>query len=160
MLVFPAAMIFAAMSDLTTMTIPNRVSIALAAAFVLVCPLAGLPLQDIGLHVAAGALMLVIGIVLFAGGILGGGDAKLMAAASLWVGFPLLLQFVMWVALAGGLLAIAILLLRRIPADKLKGPAWLHRLNNKEQGIPYGVAIAVAALIQFPNTTLYTLIIG
>ena len=80
--VFPVAMIFGAIWDLTTMTIPNRLTIALVAAFVLLAPLAGLSLQQIGMHVAAGAAMLLVGMALFGLGWIGGGDANGFASLS------------------------------------------------------------------------------
>ena len=59
---FPALMAFAAASDIATMTISNRVSLALVAGFFVVALAAGLPLSVIGWHVAAAALVLAIGL--------------------------------------------------------------------------------------------------
>lgn len=159
--VFPAAMIFAAMSDLTSMQIPNRISIVLAATFLVLALIAGLPMKDFAMHLAAGAVVLAVGIMLFAGGIVGGGDAKLIAAASLWVGFAQLLPFITYVALFGGALALLILAYRRfVPEGALAGPEWALRLKNHGGGIPYGIAISAGALTTFPATQLYRLIAG
>ena len=161
LLVFPLAMILAAMSDLTTMTIPNRISIALAAVFIPLALIAGLSLQDFGLHFAAGAIMLAVGIGLFAIGVLGGGDAKLLAAGALWVGFGQLLPFLTHVAIFGGLLSVAVLAYRNyVPEGALAGPGWALRLKQKNGGIPYGIAIAAGALITFPATELYRLVMA
>jgi len=154
--VFPFAMAFAAAFDLLTMTIPNRLSVGLFAAFFLVALVAGLSWQAILSHVAAGTCMLVVGIALFSLGWLGGGDAKLLAAASLWLGFEPLLLFLGYVGVFGGALALAVLAYRRMPAGALPLPDWAVRLHAKNQGIPYGVAIAAAALTIYPSTAWYS----
>src|ERR1700674_5223480 len=84
---FPAAMAFAAASDLITMTISNRLSLALCAAFFLVAAAVGMPLADIGRHVLASLVVLAVAFAFFARGWIGGGDAKLAAATALWLGF-------------------------------------------------------------------------
>ena len=160
LMVFPAVMIMAALSDLFTMTIPNRLSIVLVALFFPLAFLAGLPVEAILMHLAAGLAILVVGFFLFNLGTLGGGDAKLMAAAGLWVGFAALLDFLLYTAVGGGLLAMAILAFRRLPEIYLVGPQWALRLHAKDGGIPYGIAIAAGALISFPATQIYALTAG
>lgn len=160
LMVFPVVMILAALSDLFTLTIPNRLSIILVAVFFPVAYLAGLSLESVGMHVLAGFGILVVGFMLFTTGTLGGGDAKLMAAAGLWVGVGPLSQFFLYCALIGGALAVAILLYRRLPETALAGPQWALRLHEKKTGIPYGIAIAGAALMAFPATELYALVMS
>ena len=84
--VFPFAVAFAGAMDLFTMTIPNRISLAMIAAFAVLAPLAGLGLGNIAYHAGAGLLVLAIGVLLFIPGWIGGGDAKLAAASGLVVG--------------------------------------------------------------------------
>lgn len=150
--VFPFAMAFAAATDLLTMTIPNRLSLGLCAAFLLVAPIAGLSWQEILSHLAAGSAMLLVGILLFSLGWVGGGDAKLLAAASLWLGFEPMVLFLAYVAVFGGALAVAILAYRSMPAGALPLPGWAMRLHGKGEGMPYGVAIAAGALVIYPST--------
>ena len=74
--------------------------------------------------------MLVVGAAMFALGWIGGGDAKLLASAALWVGLRGLAPFAIYTALAGGLLALGLVALR---SDWLRplaaaGPAWARRL--------------------------------
>jgi prepilin peptidase CpaA len=153
LLVFPAAMAFAAASDLLTMTIPNRVSLLLVAVFLLVAPLAGLTWPAVlANHFAAGGLVLLVGIGMFALGWLGGGDAKILAAAALWLGLDHLLPFLTQTAIFGGLLALSILAYRRFPAAAMRLPDWALRLHKPGGGIPYGVAIGAAALAVYPAT--------
>lgn len=87
--VFPIAMAYAAISDLTTMTISNKVSLALVLAFVALAPATAMGWQAFALHWAAGAAVLAIAFGLFALGWIGGGDAKFCASVALWIGWGL-----------------------------------------------------------------------
>src|SRR4051794_41751889 len=102
LLLFPALMAYAAASDLLTMKIPNRVSLALGAGFFVFAAVAGLSLADVALHVAAGALVLAVCFAMFAFGWIGGGDAKLAAATALWLGFAALTDYLLIAAIGGG----------------------------------------------------------
>jgi prepilin peptidase CpaA len=148
---FAALVIGAAVRDLASFTIPNWISIALAAAFAPAALLVGVPLPEIGVGLAVGAGMLVVGAGMFALGWIGGGDAKLMAAAALWVGLRGLAPFAIYTALAGGLLALALVALRSAWLRPLAaaGPGWTQRLATPGEAAPYGVAIAVGALAAF-----------
>ena len=79
-------MAFAAATDLFTMTVPNRLALALVACFFVLAPMVGLGWTDIGLHVALALAALAVTFVLFSFGWIGGGDAKLFAATCLWLG--------------------------------------------------------------------------
>lgn len=156
-LTFPAAMAFAASMDLFTMTIPNRISLALIATFLIALPFSGLGLAGAASHIGAGALMLAVGIFMFSMGWLGGGDAKIMAAASLWLGFEWLFPYLLWVAMTGGTLVSLILAYRglALPLFLEKQP-WAVRLHKKGGGIPYGVALAAGGLYIYPQTQWFT----
>jgi prepilin peptidase CpaA len=157
LLTFPAIMAFAGSIDLLTMTIPNRVSLALVAIFPLAAGLIGLDWAALASHLGAGALMLVIGIAMFARGWLGGGDAKLLAAAALWLGFEHLAGYLLLAAIAGGALALLILSYRNVaPPAWMLGQAWAMRLHDKKVGIPYGIALAAAALWIYPSTLWFS----
>ncbi|MCC7253621.1 prepilin peptidase [Hyphomicrobium sp.] len=154
-LVFPALLAFGGAYDLLTMTIPNRVSIALVALFLVAAPIAGLSAQDILMHVAAGLVVLAAGIALFAVGGFGGGDAKLLAAGALWIGFDKLLPYLLNVAVFGGVLAMVILFYRRMPVLGIHTPDWAMNLHKSGTGIPYGIAIAASALMVYPHTAWF-----
>ncbi|MCV0370305.1 prepilin peptidase [Filomicrobium sp.] len=162
LLAFPAAMILAALSDLFTMTIPNHISLVLFALFLVIAPIAGLSLEETLMHLAAGFAVLVLGIILFATGTFGGGDAKLMAAGALWLGIGQIVPYFAYITILGGVLAVAILLYRRIPEMLFPPlvPVWATRLRQRDCGIPYGIAISAATLIAFPATKLYALILA
>jgi prepilin peptidase CpaA len=149
---FAAVMAFAAAMDLMTMTIPNRVSLTLAAAFFVAAPLMGLSPGEIAMHVAAGLLVLAAGIALFAVGGFGGGDAKLLAVGALWIGFDQLLAFLTLTTVLGGLLAVLILYYRKLPLLGIYAPDWAMDLHKPGSGIPYGIAIAASGLLVLPIT--------
>jgi prepilin peptidase CpaA len=153
LLLFPALMAFAASSDLLTMTISNRLSLALAAGFFLLTLITGMSLAAIGMHLAAAALVLVFSFGFFSQGWIGGGDAKLVAATALWFGFDYLLDHLIYASLFGGLLTLVLIQFRRLP---LPGPLarqpWILRLHEAGGGIPYGIALAAAALAVYPKT--------
>jgi len=154
LLVFPALMAFAAASDLFTMTISNRVSLALVAAFLALAPLTGMGFEQILLyHFGAAALVLVAGFGCFAMGWMGGGDAKILAAASLWLGFSHLMNYLLYASVFGGALTLLLLQFRQWPLPyMLAGQGWLNRLHAKESGVPYGIALAIGALMIYPET--------
>jgi len=150
--IFPALVIVAALKDVTSYTIPNRIPLALVAAFPAAALAAGLPAGDIGLHLGVGLAALVLGMVMFALRWIGGGDAKLFAAAALWLGWPAAASYATWTALAGGGLALSLLALRSgyLKPYVVTGPAWFSRLAETGENVPYGVAIAAGALAAFP----------
>jgi prepilin peptidase CpaA len=153
LLLFPALMAFAAASDLFTMTISNRVSLALVAGFLVLAVLSGMGLHDMLLHAGAGAAVLAVAFVCFAMGWVGGGDAKVAAAAALWFGFGHLLNYLVYASLFGGALTLLLLQFRQWPLPyALAGQAWLLKLHAKESGIPYGIALAIGALMIYPET--------
>ena len=153
LLLFPALMAFAAASDLFTMTISNRVSLALIAGFVALAVLGGMGLHDILLHFGAGAAVLVVAFTFFAMGWIGGGDAKIAASVALWFGFDHLLNYLLNVSLLGGALTVLLIQFRQWPLPSLlTGQTWLNRLHDKQSGIPYGIALALGALIVYPQT--------
>jgi prepilin peptidase CpaA len=148
LLLFPAMMAFAASSDLLTMTIPNRVSLIVLGGFVVLAAATGMSLEQLAQHVGAGLLVLVIAFGFFARGWIGGGDAKLAAVTALWFGFDHLLEYALYASLLGGVLTFALLQFRAIPLPQpLIGRAWAERLHEPKGGVPYGIALAAAALI-------------
>jgi prepilin peptidase CpaA len=153
LLLFPALMAFAASSDLLTMTISNRLSLALAGGFFLLMIVTGMSLHAAGMHVAAAATVLVVAFVFFSLGWIGGGDAKLAAATALWFGFDYLLDYLIYASLFGGALTLAIIQFRKIPLPAvLARQGWILRLHETDAGIPYGIALAAAALAVYPKT--------
>ena len=159
LLVFPALMAYAAVSDLLTMTIPTRLTLALVAAFLAFAILSGLGWQEVLMHAAAGAAVLAVTFALFAFGWIGGGDAKLAAAADLWLGFGMLIEYFFVASVAGGALTLAILAMRKLPLPATTlGWEWLSRLHHPQAGVPYGIALAAAALMVYPHAPIFAAI--
>lgn len=157
LLLFPAMMAFAASSDLITMTISNRVSLTLGAGFLALALVTGMGMAELGSHLGAGVLVLVVAFVFFSRGWIGGGDAKLAAATALWLGFDQLLPYMLYASLLGGVLTFAMIQFRTIPLPAaLVGQAWAERLHRMDTGIPYGIALAAAALLVYPYTSWMT----
>lgn len=153
LLLFPALMAFAASSDLLTMTISNRLSLALAAGFFLLTVIVGMNLPEIAMHLVAGAAVLCVAFCMFAQGWIGGGDAKLAAATALWFGFDHLLDYLIYASLFGGALTLLILQFRNLPLpETLARRTWITRLHETGAGVPYGIALAAAALAVYPKT--------
>jgi prepilin peptidase CpaA len=94
--------------------------------------------------------VLILCAALFYLNVFGGGDAKVIAAASLWTGLAASAPFVMGMAIAGGALAGVLIVLRRMKVQSDK--PWLARLMSPEEGAPYAVAIAVGALLAAPSS--------
>jgi prepilin peptidase CpaA len=156
LIIFPFAMANAAVSDMLSMTIANRISIILVASFLVLAPLAGMPLEQIGLHVAAMVIVLAVCFALFAAGAMGGGDAKLMASTALWFGLSMNLAVYFVVAsFLGGLLTVAILGFRKSAVTAYSGHIeFLHRMADPKEKIPYGIALGTAGLLLYPETPL------
>jgi prepilin peptidase CpaA len=153
LMLFPALMAFAASSDLFTMTISNRVSMSLAAGFLILAVASGMGWSDLLSHIGAGATVLAVAFGCFAMGWVGGGDAKVAATAALWFGFAHLMNYLLYASIFGGALTLLLLQFRQWPLPyAFAGQAWLLKLHAKETGIPYGIALAIGALMVYPDT--------
>ena len=153
LILFPLAMVYAGLMDLMTLKIRNLLVLALAALWIVLAPLAGFGLSELGTSVAVGGAVLVIAFTFFALGWIGGGDAKLAAVTALWFGPDHVLVYFAYSALLGGLLTLAILVFRAnmLPLTLCHVP-WIGQLHDRRSGVPYGAAMAPASLIVFPNT--------
>jgi prepilin peptidase CpaA len=157
LIVFPFAMAFAGVSDLLSMTIQNRVSLILIVSFAVLAPLTGMALDIYAMHFVAGAVVLAATFALFAMGTMGGGDAKLMSATAVWLGWNFgLAEYLLVMSVLGGFLTMAILRYRNshlalVYSDRLE---FMRRLARKDQGIPYGIALGSAGLLTFPASPM------
>jgi prepilin peptidase CpaA len=157
LMLFPALMAFAASSDLLTMTISNRVSLILVAGFAALALASGMHPMDVLSHVGAACIVLVVAFGFFTQGWIGGGDAKLAAATALWLGFDHLLPYLLYASLFGGALTLLLIQFRLAPLPAwLARHEWVQRLHRKDGGVPYGIALAAAALAVYPETPWMT----
>lgn len=114
---FVGLLIAVAVSDVRTMTIPNRYSAAIALLYPLYAIAAphGVDWVD---GAIVGAIALSIGFVLFAMRFAGGGDVKFFAAVSLWAGSHNVAELAVVTALVGGVMAVAMIVHRRVTAPR------------------------------------------
>ena len=156
MLVFPMLMAYAACSDLLTMRISNRLVLLLLGGFLVLAFVAGLPIETIGMHFVSAAIVLAVSFGFFSLGWIGGGDAKLIAATTLWFGFEGMLQYLVYASLLGGALTLSLLAVRRWPLPlQLKQFVWIDRLHDGQTGVPYGIALAAAGLLVYPTSMIF-----
>lgn len=152
----PAILLAAAGWDLASFTIPNFLQAALLAGFAIFAVATQMPLTALGWHLLAATIGLAAGFTLFAFGLMGGGDAKLIACVALWFGIPDLLSFALLASVFGGALTLVILGFRQVPLPGLLAKqAWLMRLHDQKSGIPYGVALASGAFAVLPYTDVF-----
>ena len=142
-------LVAAAASDVAKYRIPNALCLGVAGAFLLYAYGAALAFPVLGAHLAAGLAVLVVAVVGFALRIIGGGDAKLLAAVSLWLGWNGLPPFLLLMAVIGGALALLLLVARRLAPKPIPAGRWWSTLLLRRGDVPYGVAISAAALILF-----------
>jgi prepilin peptidase CpaA len=153
---FPVVVTLAACYDLLTMTIPNYMSAILIVSFGLLALLLAPGWSVFGWHLAVGFGVLVLTFSLFAFRLIGGGDAKLAAAIALWMGPTAMAEFLVYTALFGGALSIAILAFRTFPLPLFAMKHdWITRLHAPKGEIPYGIALAAGAMMVFPETAWY-----
>jgi len=159
--IFPAALIAAAFNDIAEFKIPNWIPVVLLAAFPVAIVSSDVGLSYLWQGLMIGAGMLVVGFGLFALKVAGGGDGKLLAAVAPWIGLSQMFNFLLATAFFGGVLAIAILFFRQLPILPIYARhSWLMEMHQNNNGIPYGVAIAIGALVTFPHTVLFTTAFG
>ena len=154
---FAFCLLWAAASDARGFLIPNRAVVAIGALFPvhllarMIASGAVTPvLTDAAVALALAGIVLIAGFGLFALQLVGGGDAKLAAAAALWAGFDNILSFLIIASLAGGLLASAVLLWRAA-FPHLEGEPSHESIGTRlkkglKTPVPFGVAIAAAGL--------------
>jgi prepilin peptidase CpaA len=151
--IFPGAMVCAAATDLLTMTLPNRLLLALVACFFVVATLTGLGWYAVGLHVILALAAFAVTSIFFSVGWIGGGDVKLFAGTCLWIGPAAVFTYSIYVMLIGFGLTLLLLLWRGLPLPRtLTTQNWLVRLHSSREGAPYGIALAAAGLLVYPAT--------
>jgi prepilin peptidase CpaA len=137
------------------------VSLIMLGGFLLLAVTTGMSLEQLALHAGAGLLVLGIAFGFFARGWIGGGDAKLAAATALWFGFEHLMEYLLYGSIFGGALTLALLQYRALPMPAmLVGRTWAERLHEPKGGVPYGIALAAAAMVVYPSTSWMQSITG
>lgn len=152
LIVFPFAMLYAAFSDLVSMTIANRVPVILSVAYIGIALVLGIPATEIVAHLGVGLACLAVTFGFFAAGWMGGGDAKLIAATALWFGpTQTLMEYLVISSIFGGILTIG-LITARIKLVPVTGIDFVDHLLERETGIPYGIALGAAGLTTYSSS--------
>lgn len=157
--VFGVPLVFAALSDLTSYTITNKICLSVMLGFFLIAPFAGLSWAEFGMHLLVGFCALLVMMALFAVGGLGGGDAKLFAATSLWWMPTDLMIYVIYTAILGGVIALIILAFRQFIPVRVATSGWVHHLLRENKKMPYGLALAPAALMTLSQSSIFQSIV-
>ena len=153
--VFLSLCIYAALRDVETLTITNGLNLAIAFLFFPAIIIAAPGWDVFGAHMMAGAIAFLVSIFLFAFGVFGGGDAKMIPGVMLWLGPAATMPFLMAMAVIGGGLAVCVILARKlVPAHAV--PGFAAETLQAGNGVPYGVAIAGGAIYAAPLSPLLT----
>jgi prepilin peptidase CpaA len=156
LLIFPSLMALAAWTDLFTMTIPNPIPATLTLGYFAVAISIGVPANTIFQGLTCGLTILAIGFALFCSRVIGGGDAKFAAAIGLWIGWAAISDFAMNAAICGGAISLTLLAARKYELPKyVARQPWISRLWNQQAGVPYGIALAGAGLMQYAHSPIW-----
>ncbi|WP_422035449.1 prepilin peptidase [Reyranella sp.] len=148
LIILAGLLLAAAWHDLRTLHISNRLSIAIMALFC-VWALAGLSagvysVTDLALAVGCAVGLFLLGAAAFAGGLLGGGDVKLLAGVGLFAGPALVVDLLLVTAVVGGVLGAAVL--AGVPLGPVGGQGEATLRERLRGRLPYGPAIAAGGL--------------
>ena len=150
-LLFAGTMIYAGVKDVATMTISNRLVVFLTIAYMVFASAAGVSFNTVSMSALTALVALGCTFALFTQGWIGGGDAKLIPVAVLWLGHHLALEFFLYASVFGAVLTLAILQFRNFALPPFLAKAeWPRRVHQRKSGIPYGAALAMAALSLLP----------
>lgn len=145
-----------AWSDVRTLTIPNLYVAYIGAAFIPAFVISKFFAGDAFIfsslisHIGAGVLMMGITYALFVLKLIGGGDSKLLSVYALWTGLSGLMPLLFLMAVVGGILGGATLMLKKYkPVKKPQKNSWIEKAQKGSQDVPYGVAISTGAVFSF-----------
>lgn len=150
LIAFAALMVLAALEDLRRLVIPNALTLSLCVLWPLYV-LATPTLVGVLGALACAAIVFLVGALLFSRGFIGGGDVKLLAVATLWAGPGGVGALLLGTGIFGGMLALCLLMppvaqLATLARAKL-GPSDVSIKDGTATPVPYGIAIAAAAMI-------------
>lgn len=162
LIVFSLGMAYAAYNDITRMKIPNKVCLYMVGTFLFFVPFVwgqwaetGNAWATFGEHVMVGVGIFMFTFLLFLTGSFGAGDAKLLAATSLWWTTPELVIFLCYTVIAGGVAGLFMLFGRRfVPISVLTMP-WIQPMLSRKGNIPYGLAMAIGGLLTLPKSSIF-----
>lgn len=160
LLTYCGFLISAMVGDIKSFTISNRLNIAFFVSFIIFALLMGFSFSQLLQHFWIALIAFLICFALFAFGLFGGGDVKLVAATCFWLGAAPIYSYAMITAIFGGLLALILLVARKIVkrTGLPRGPKWLRSMLRKRSHIPYGVALGIGGIAAVANSTWFSLV--
>ncbi len=146
--------VVAAVSDFRGMRIPNFCPLIIIVCFIISFLAVTISDQVVFAgalsHLASGAIVFSFTYMLFAFGVFGAGDSKLVTAFGFWAGLQGLPVLIFYVTIAGAVLALVALVLLRFPVSSgMSEESWIARLRARDRVVPYGIAIAFGAVAAF-----------
>ncbi|MGD9637498.1 MAG: prepilin peptidase [Alphaproteobacteria bacterium] len=158
---FLTIMLWASIKDILTFTIPNKIPLFLLFLFLFFAFYKYLENpEEFLLFLIERSLIaisnLVLGIIIWQLGFIGGGDIKLFAVLGLWFSLKNILLMIVMTSFLGGVIALFLIFIRTFLKNR-KYPQCLNQLMNDKNGIPYGVAICFSAIICFVIENFYKL---
>lgn len=145
--------VLASIADVKSLRIPNIYSLIISGLFFaafLVSPSSFAPLTA---HLLAGGIIFAVTFFMYAFKMFGSGDTKLASVLALWVGTKGLMIYLFYMALIGGVLGVAAIIIRRkkLFTQSPEG-SWIFQLHNGRSAVPYGVAISIGAAASLFHT--------
>lgn len=142
--IFVCLLVVGAGWDIASRRLPNWLTLSVAVLFIPWAIVLGMSLHDFLFAALAGGICLALGFGLFQLRVMGAGDVKLIVAMALWIGLTIeLMQFILYMGLVGGVLAM-LFVAARLFAKRDLGE------------LPYGVAIVLAGLyVQVGNSACF-----
>lgn len=163
-LFFPFAVILAGFYDIDRYEIPHFIPISLSVIFIIfACLSPHFTWEIIGYHFLTAFCVFIIGFILFITLHFGGGDAKILSAIALWLGFNDFIIFLNYLCFVGGGVAFFLCYFRTFPCYPIiLMNRWTSNLYLGTAGtpnaIPYAVPIAISLLLILPKTFLYQML--
>lgn len=158
LLIFPVFLITGAIFDILTLRLPNPFNLFGLILFFPIALLAGLSLEGVLIHLLVGLGVLLISFSAYAAGFFGAGDSKFMTVIALWIGYEPLAGFLLYTGILGGLMALVILIAGRLIPFQFQPP--FFKAMTKKNVVPYGTAMAIAALLVYHETPIWLLMMS
>lgn len=138
-------LLYAALSDLRSLTIPNQVPVFIIGVFAVALLWAPDSFAPLSAHFLSAVILFIVTFFMFAFNVMGAGDSKLLAALGFWIPLGQLPEFILWMTVSGAVLAAFALYIKK--SGRLKSLAtqsdWIAGLHEGKSAVPYGVAIAI-----------------
>ena len=159
--------LYAAICDFKGLKIPNWISLAVFGLFITgfaIDTFFGFGFFKGTIHYfIVGSVILVVTMLLFFTGFMGGGDSKMMSAFAFWAGAHSIVPFLFWMAVAGGVLGLIAIISKKLNFQTLLekhqwlAKSWVGQMQSGRNAVPYGIAICIGAMAGFYDAGYFNL---